>query len=83
MARHPFTPLRTVEFDLHPRDIPILRKLEGFEDFNPRKETLRMIKPIYGLKDAPRAWRQKLHQVLSDFGLQQLIAEGEVYVLHK
>ena len=81
-ARHTGTPLRAVEFDLHPRDIPILRKLKGFENFDPRTETLRMIKPIYGLKDAPRAWRQKLHQVLTDFGLKQLIAEGEVYVLH-
>ena len=83
MARHTGTPLRAVEFDLHSRDIPILRKLEGFEDFDPRTETLRMIKPIYGLKDAPRAWRQKLHQVLSSFGLKQLIAEAEVYVQHR
>ena len=82
MARHTGTPLRAVEFDLHSLDIPVLRKLKGFEDFDPKSETLRMIKPIYGLKDASRAWRHKLHQVLSDFGLQQLVAEGEVYVLH-
>ena len=83
MARHTGEPLRSVEFDLHPRDVPILRKLKGFELFDPRTETLRMIKPIYGLKDAPRAWRQKLRKVLSDFGLKQLIAEGEIYVRHQ
>ncbi len=47
----------------------LLRKIKGFEDFHPARETLEMIKPIYGLKDAPRAWRRKLHQVLTDWGL--------------
>ena len=45
-------------------DITILRKIKGFENYNPNTNTLNMKKPIYGLKDAPRAWRKKLHQVL-------------------
>ena len=42
-----------------------------------------MIKPIYGLKDAPRAWRKKLHQVLIDWqSSRQLLAEPELYCTH-
>ena len=41
-----------------------------------------MYKAIYGLKDAPRAWRIKLHEVLLGFGLRQLYAEAELYCLH-
>ena len=42
-----------------------------------------MVKPIYGLKDAPRAWRKKLHQVLIDWNSsRQLYAEPELYCTH-
>ena len=60
LARLTGMPLRAVEFDLAPEDVQLLKKLKGFEDYNPLKETLQMVKPIYGLKDAPRAWRKKL-----------------------
>ena len=43
-----------------------------------------MLKPIYGLNDAPRAWRKKLHQVLESWQqCQQLYAEPELYCVHK
>ena len=77
------TTLRRVQFSLHPDDVCILRMLEGYSDFDPSTEVLDMIKPIYGLKDAPRAWRKRLHQALTKFGLRPLIAEPEVYVMHK
>lgn len=42
-----------------------------------------MVKPIYGFKDAPRARRQKLQQVLMAWeGAQQLFAEPELYCAH-
>ena len=56
--------MRKVEFDVPNVDIECLRQLLVFKDFDPVKEALTMLKPIYGLKDAPRAWRNKLHQVL-------------------
>ena len=45
-------------------DHECLRRLLDVNDFDPVKEILAMTKPIYGLKDAPRAWRKKLHQVV-------------------
>ena len=60
--------VREVEFDIPVKDVHLLRK---------------MIKPIYGLKDAPRAWRQKLHQILIDWNKSRLLyAEPELYCCH-
>ena len=41
-----------------------------------------MLKAIYGLKDAPRAWRKRLHLALVKFGMCSLLAEPEIYTLH-
>ena len=76
------TELREVEFDLSPYCVSLIRQLPGYETSDPRTETLKMLKSIYGLKDAPRAWRQKLHHVLIGWGMQQLKAEAELYVSH-
>ena len=50
-------PLRFVQIELTEEDAKILRQIPGYENFDPRKEVLLMIKAVYGLKDAPRAWR--------------------------
>ena len=76
------TELREVEFDISSPDLNVLRQLPGYADFDPVKEILKMLKPIYGLKDAPRAWRHKLHHVLVDWGMNQLKVEAELYVSH-
>ena len=75
--------LRAVEFDLTSEDVKILRLIPGFEDFDPAMETLTMIKPIYGLKDAPRAWRKKLHLILTEWGMYQLYADSQLYAKHE
>ena len=81
-------PMRNVEFHLSGEDLEILRSIPGFEDYNPNLEVLEMIKPIYGLKDAPRAWRIKLDRVLRSWqlkgssGLKPLKAAPEIYVAH-
>ena len=43
-----------------------------------------MLKPIYGSKDAPLAWRKKLHQVLVQWvSRRQFYAQPELYCVHK
>jgi len=83
IARLSGTPLREVEVDLTQADVALLRRLPGWESFNRATETVKMLKPVYGLKDAPRAWRKRLHQVLSSWGMSQLLAEPELYVSHE
>ena len=81
-ARVTGTQLRAVEFEVTAEDAELIRKLPGFETFNHFTEVLMMLKAIYGLKDAPRAWRLRLHEVLSEWNLVQLSAEPEIYVNH-
>ena len=65
-------------------DVDCLKQIRGFENVNPATEFLTMLNPIYGLKDAPRAWRKKLHQVLVGWlQCQQLYAEAELFCAHK
>ena len=41
-----------------------------------------MTKPIYGLKDAPRAWSKKLSQILQMWGMKASIADPQIYLAH-
>ena len=74
--------VRRVEFKLQAVDVPIIRRIPGFETFDPETEVLSMLKSIYGLKDAPRAWRKKLDQVLQSFGMRPSTADAQIYLLH-
>ena len=76
--------IRKVEFDVPKADVYCLRALFDFNDLDPVEETLVMLKPIYGLKDAPRAWRKTLHQVLVPWmSCRQLYAGPGLYCVHK
>lgn len=49
------TDIREAQFDAPTSDLGCFRQIRGVDDFNPGVETLGVLKPIYGLKDAPRA----------------------------
>ena len=57
---------REVNFYLPASSIPLLRKVPGFEDFDPAKEVLHCDKPSTGLVDAPLAFSIKLGMVTLD-----------------
>ena len=59
-------PVREVNFWLPPSNIPLLRKVPGFETFDPTKEVLHCDKPGTGLVDAPRAFNMKLKMITRD-----------------
>lgn len=74
---------RAVLFDVPKLDLQCLRSIKGFEDFNPACETVSVLKPIFGLKGAPRAWRKQLHQVLEQWmSCRQLCSEPGLYCVH-
>ena len=82
--------VRKAELDVSKADIECVRQLLDFRDFDPVKESLTMLKPIYWLKDAPRAWRKKLHQVLVQwlpcrhmYIYIYIYAEPEFYCFHR
>ena len=72
-------PLRSVQFDVPPRDAWLLQKLPGMSDFNYHTEVLDLIKALWGLKDAPRAFGLKLVETLCDNGFTQGIVDPQVW----
>eukprot|EP00973_Karenia_brevis_P049685 6897969-Karenia_brevis.AAC.1 len=74
-------PRRRIFFDMPANAIPILRMIEGFPDLNTTLEIFELLKPGYGLKDAPRAWCLRLHEILVEFGFVALQTYRQVYVL--
>lgn len=74
------TEIRAVELDVPKPEFDCLRAITGFEIFDPAIEILVVIKQMYGLKGAPRAWRKKPQQVLEVWmSCQQLHVEPEFY----
>ena len=71
-------PIRSVQVLLRPDDVEVIRAIPGYEDFDPARECLDMVKAVYGLKDAPRAWRFELHLVLVAFGLVPTLADPQI-----
>ena len=76
--------IRKVEFDVPKVDLECPRQLYDFNDFDSKCKTLLVLKPIYGLKNAPRAWRKKLHEVLTGWmSCRQLYSELDLYCVHR
>ena len=75
-------PLREVQLLLPPGAAELLRSLDGMSDFDERSECLRMLKPGFGLKDAPRLWNLALQRVLRLIGLGSTKADRQLFVKH-
>ena len=57
-----------------------MKQLIGFLN---SKGVLKLIKPLYGLKQAGRQWNKHLHVLLSEIGFGRLDANACVYLLHR
>ena len=78
------TELREVEFDIPVKDVNLLRKIPEFCNYNPAIDVLKMIKPIYGLKDAPRLWWNRLDKTFrTRLGMTPTRADRCCYVMYK
>ena len=74
MAEAAGTEEREVNFTLPKSQIAILRKVPGFENFDPEKEVLHLDKPGTGLVDAPRAFSLKLASIT--MGKRKMVASS-------
>ena len=73
-------PLREVGF-VPPRGYEhYFQALPGMSGFSVALQDLWMTKPIYGLCDAPRAWRKRLDQILVSLGARPLRSDSAIYV---
>ena len=73
---------RDVQFETPPGSIPVLRMIEGFEDFDSIAEVLAMLRCGFGLKDAPRLWNKVLVAALEKAGLQSVKGDSQLFVKH-
>jgi hypothetical protein len=72
-------PLRVVHFDPPAKFAALFTALPGMADTDWSRHTLKMVKPIYGLKDAPRCWRKQLHISLTGLGGHALLCDPALY----
>ena len=73
---------RTVQFTVPPGSVPVLRMLEGFEDFDPLSEVLLLLRCGFGLKDAPRLWNMVFSEVLTSLSYYPCQSDMEVMCKH-
>lgn len=59
-----------------------MRQPEGFEQRG-NDWVWRLLKSLYGLKQAGRVWHEKLHSVLSSMGFERIICEHSVWVFQR
>ena len=71
--------MRSVQFDFPAKDAWLLRQLPGMEDYDNNFEILDLIKAIWGLKDAPRAFGMRLKVTLRECGYVQGIMDPQVW----
>ena len=55
-----------------------MRQPEGFEDGT--NQVARLLRSLYGLKQAARVWNKLLHRKLVAAGYLQLISDSAVYI---
>eukprot|EP00972_Heterocapsa_arctica_P014015 2065688-Heterocapsa_arctica.AAC.1 len=70
---------RQVQLELPNPSVALLRRLPTYGDFNPALECLDMIRPGFGLVDAPRAWSMALRRVLQskELGVKPTVADPQ------
>ena len=65
--------LRSVHFDFPAKDAWLLRQLPGMKGYGNNLEILDLVKAMWGLKDAPRAFGMRLKVTLRDCYVQGIM----------
>jgi hypothetical protein len=72
----------SVQFEVPPGSIPILRMLDNYEDFDAGTEVLDMLRGGFGLKGAPRLWNLVFSEVLTTLSYFPCQSDMEVLCKH-
>ena len=76
------SPMREVAFTPPKGSEKYFAELKGFHDLNFSVEVLRLLKAVYGLRDAPRAWRLRLDMELRKLGGTPLPTDSSLYCFY-
>ena len=83
VAEQTSTQIRDVSF-MPPKDCnDEIKRLAGFETWDPVHEVLHLLRPVYGLKDAPKMWKRKLNDTLLKLGGIPAPTDNSVYCFYK
>ena len=74
--------MRNVQLALPAGCDELIRTIPGMEDFDSQVEGLELLKPGFGLKDAPRMWSLALSRVLAAAGVLPTRVDPQLYVKH-
>ena len=74
--------LREVQLILPAGCDELIHAVPGLEDFDSQREVLYLLRPGFGLKDAPRLWALALKRVLSKLHLTPLNADTQLFAKH-
>ena len=72
-------PLRSVQFDFPNKDAWLLQQLPGMDDFDNHVEVVDLIKALWGLNDAPRAFGLRLKQTLRSINYVQGVMDPQIW----
>jgi hypothetical protein len=56
---------------------------QGFTSTGNETKVCRLLKAIYGLKQASRTWNSHIHAALTELGFKRTVADAGVYVKHQ
>jgi hypothetical protein len=65
------------------KETVFMRQPPGFAQPGQEKLVCKLQKSLYGLKQSPRAWYEKIDTVLKKLGLQRSTSDGNMYFMHK
>ena len=71
--------VKTTYFNRNIDEIIYIVQPEYFVSRDPKKIVCKLIKSIYGLKQASRQWYHKFHQVIISFGFEMNVVDDCVY----
>ena len=75
--------MRDVQISLPPGGEFLLRAIEGYEDYDASTEILVLVKPGFGLRDAPRLWLLALKKVLTRIGVTACQGDQQLFQMRE
>ena len=83
LAKDSGSAVREVSFTPPAGSEAIFRTLPGHADYNPVLECFKLLRPAYGLKDAPKAWKKKLNDALLSLGAVICPTDSSLYAFYE
>ena len=72
-------PLRSVQLDSPPGTIRLMRTIEDFKNYDPVIHCMEMVRPGFGLKDAPRLWNMRVKKLMVKLNMASMVSDAHLF----